>query len=193
MSAQRASSSAPATQRLRIDATTESEQIGNMSSPLKAAANALAPDAPPEVAAGFLLARGVCRMLIDLGFAPITEFAPSRGLRADVFAIGPKGEIWIVECKSSLPDFRSDRKWEGYLDWCDRFHFAVDEAFPQEVLPHEHGLILADAWRAEIVRESQVDQLAPARRKSLTLRAAQTAAIRLRSALDPGPSALSEC
>ena len=87
---------------------------------------------------------------------------------------------------------RSDRKWEGYLDWCDRFHFAVEETFPQEVLPHEHGLILADAWHAEIVRESQVDQLAPARRKSLTLRAAQTAAMRLRSALDPGPSALSE-
>jgi hypothetical protein len=147
---------------------------------------------PPEAAPGVLLARGVCRHLAELGFAPVTEFIPARGLRADVFATGPKGEIWIVECKSGLPDFRSDRKWTGYLEWCDRFLFAVDEGFPEEVLPAEHGLMRADAWGAEVVRPGGEAKLAPARRKALTLRAARVAALRLRGALDPGLPALSE-
>ena len=147
-----------------------------------------APEAPP----GALLARGACRLLIDLGFAPVTEFVPARGLRADVLALGPKGEVWIVECKSGLADYRSDRKWQGYLDWCDRFFFAVDAAFPEEVLPPDHGLIRADAWGAELVRESPLAPLAPARRKALTLRAARAAAERLRRALDPGAPGLSD-
>ncbi|MEO0679803.1 MAG: MmcB family DNA repair protein [Pseudomonadota bacterium] len=139
-----------------------------------------------------VLARGVCRGLIDLGFAPITEFVPARGLRADVFALGPKGEIWIVECKSGLPDFRADRKWHGYLDWCDRFFFAVDAEFPRDALPEEEGLMLADAWGAEVLREAQARPLAAARRKALTLKAARTASQRLRLALDPGAPALSD-
>ena len=149
--------------------------------------------ASPEPQPGVLLARGVCRLLIDLGFAPVAEFVPARGLRADVLALGPKGEIWIVECKSGMPDFRSDRKWPGYLDWCDRFFFAVDEAFPDAVLPPEQGLIRADAFGAEILRDpAEPRALAPARRKALTLKAARVASVRLRMALDPGLPALSE-
>ena len=152
-----------------------------------------APDAPPpeDTAPGFVLARGVCRGLIDLGFAPICEFVPARGLRADVFALGPKGEIWIVECKSGLPDFRSDRKWPGYLDWCERFFFAVDEAFPAEVLPEDQGLMRADGFGAEILRSPAPRPMAAARRKAMTLKAARVGAMRLRAALDPGLSALS--
>ena len=146
--------------------------------------------APPQP--GVLLARGVCRLLIDLGFAPIAEFVPARGLRADVFAAGPKGEIWIVECKSGLPDFRADRKWQGYLDWCERLFFAVDEDFPDAVLPPEQGLIRADAFGAEILRMPEERRMAPARRKALTLKAARTASLRLRAALDPGLQGLSE-
>jgi len=149
-------------------------------------------DAPPDAPPGMVLARGVCRALIDLGFAPVTEFAPSRGLRADVLALGPRGEVWIVECKSGLPDFRSDRKWPGYLEWCDKFFFAVDAAFPQQALPEEEGLMLADAWGAEVLREGPERPLAAARRKALSLRAARTAAERLRRALDPGAPALSD-
>ncbi|MFO7855784.1 MAG: MmcB family DNA repair protein [Paracoccaceae bacterium] len=141
---------------------------------------------------GVVLARGVCRHLLDLGFAPVTEFVPARGLRADVFAVGPTGEIWIVECKSGLADFRSDRKWPGYLAWCDRFLFAVDADFPQEVLPPETGLLLADGWGAEILRPAPEAKLAPARRKALVLRAARAAATRLRLAVDPGAPALSD-
>jgi len=109
-----------------------------------------------------------------------------------VFAVGPRGEIWIVECKSGLADFRSDRKWPGYLDWCDRFLFAVDADFPLEVLPPDAGLLLADGWGAEILRSAPEAKLAPARRKALTLRAARAAATRLRFELDPGAPALSD-
>lgn len=147
----------------------------------------------PDPQPGVLLARGVCRLLIDLGFAPVAEFVPARGLRTDVFALGPKGEIWIVECKSGLPDFRSDRKWQGYLEFCDRFFFAVDDAFPEGALPGNQGLIRADAYGAEILRQpAEPRSLPPARRKSLTLRAARVASVRLRQALDPGLPALSE-
>jgi hypothetical protein len=139
-----------------------------------------------DPAPGALLTRGVCRFLIDEGFAPAAEFAPARGLRCDVLALGPKGEIWVVECKSSLADFRSDAKWQGYLGWCDRFFFAVDEDFPDPILPEDHGLIRADAWGAGILRMPEARLLAPARRKALTLRFARGAAMRLRGAVDPG-------
>ncbi len=129
---------------------------------------------------GRRLARGAARHLAALGFASLAEFVPTRGLRVDLAALGPAGEIWIVECKSGRADFAADRKWQGYLPWCDRFYWAVDAAFPQDLLPGDTGLILADAWDAEILRHPPDTPLAPARRKALTLRIARTAADRLR-------------
>ena len=82
---------------------------------------------------GQRLARGVCRHLIGHDFAPVEEFAPERGRRVDVIALGPRGEIWVIECKSSRADFTSDAKWEGYLGWCDRYFWAVDAGFPTEL------------------------------------------------------------
>lgn len=145
-----------------------------------------------DIAPGFRLARGVSRFLVSCGFSPVTEFSPVRGLRTDVFALGPKGEVWIVECKSSLADYRSDRKWAGYLDWCDAYFFAVPEQFPQEVLPEEEGLIVADEYFADIVRDPLPRKLAGARRKALTLKFARHAALRLHGAIDPGVAALVE-
>lgn len=134
---------------------------------------------------GQVLARGVSRHLADLGFACIEEFVPARGLRVDVMALGPKGELWVVECKSGLPDFRSDAKWEGYLDYCDRFFWAVDAAFPVEVLPEGTGLIIADAYDAEVLRMGPEAKLAGARRKALTLKYGRDAARRLKGYQDP--------
>ena len=104
-----------------------------------------------DLAPGHVLARGVCRHLAAMDFACLTEFVPARGLRVDVMALGPKGELWVVECKSSRADFTSDRKWQGYLDWCDRFFWAVDADFPTDLLPDGSGLILADGFDAQIV------------------------------------------
>lgn len=140
---------------------------------------------------GQLLARGVCRHLRQHGYACVEELVPARGLRVDVMALGPKGEIWVVECKSSRADFQTDAKWQGYLDWCDRYFWAVDEAFPTELLPAETGLIIADPYDAEIIRMPPEDRLAGARRKVLTQKFARHAAQRLQAYRDPGVVAIS--
>ena len=134
---------------------------------------------------GVLIARDVCRHLRALGFTAITEFVPARGLRVDVIALGPKGEIWIIECKSSRVDFTSDHKWNGYLEWSDRFFFAVGPDFPVKILPDDAGVILADAYDAEIARLPEATPLAGARRTSLTRSFARAAATRLSRFNDP--------
>jgi len=134
---------------------------------------------------GQLLARGVCRHLLSYDFVSIEEFVPERGKRVDVMALGPKGEIWVIECKSSRADYTSDAKWEGYLDWCDRYFWAVDEAFPTDLLPDDTGLIIADAYNAEIIRMAPQVKLAGARRSVLMRKFARHAARRLHSLRDP--------
>jgi len=135
---------------------------------------------------GQKLARGVARYLRSLGYASLQEFVPMRGLRVDVMALGPKGEIWVIECKSSRADFQSDSKWRGYLEWCDRYFWAVDMGFPTDLLPEGTGLIIGDAYDAEIIRMGPEERLAPARRKKLTLKFARDAARRLHGLRDPG-------
>lgn len=115
----------------------------------------------------------------------LTEFAPARGLRVDVMSLGPKGEIWVIECKSSRADFTADRKWQGYLDWCDRYFWAVDADFPAGLLPEGSGLILADPWGAEIARMAPETRLAGARRNRLMRDFARAAAARLQCIADP--------
>lgn len=135
---------------------------------------------------GQRLARGVCRHLADLGFATLEEVTPERGKRLDVLALGPKGEFWVIECKSSRTDFMSDAKWTGYLEWGDRYFWAVDADFPVDLLPDDTGLIVADAYGAELVRLGPETKLAPARRKAVTQRFARLAALRLQGWRDPG-------
>ena len=132
-----------------------------------------------------LLARGVCRLLTSLGYASLTEFTLRNGRRADVMAIEPGGQTLIVEVKSSIEDFRSDRKWPEYLDFCDLFYFAVAADFPQELIPEDCGLMVADPYEATILRESPLDKINASRRRTLALRFAWTAAQRLAQYTDP--------
>ncbi len=148
--------------------------------------SAVLPTTPP-LSPGQRLARGTCRHLGTLGFACIEEFVPRSGLRVDVMALGPKGEIWVVECKSSRADFQTDRKWQGYLDWCDRFFWSVDAGFPVELLPDDTGLIFADDYDAELIRMAPEVKLAAPRRKLVTQIFARTAAQRLQTLRDPAP------
>lgn len=138
-----------------------------------------------QMAPGFEIARGVWRHLSTLNMTALTEYVPARGLRVDLVALTDKGEVWIIECKSSLADFRSDTKWQNYLEWCDRFFWAVPNDFPMEVLPDETGLILADRFDAAIVREAPLGKMAAARRKAMTLKIARTAMRRQLSWLEP--------
>ena len=109
----------------------------------------------------------------------------ASGRRADVVALTPDGCIWIVEIKSCLADLRADGKWRDYRDFCDRFFFAVPPDFPARHLPEETGLVLADGFGAEIVREAPEHRLAGARRKAVTLRFAHLAAYRHYALVDP--------
>jgi hypothetical protein len=144
----------------------------------------------PFVRPGQVLARGVCRHLRDHDFVTVEELVPTPGLRVDVMALGPKGQIWVIECKSGRADYIADQKWQGYLEWCDRFFWAVDTAFPTAILPQGTGLILADGYGAEIMAMGPEQPLAPARRKVVVQKFARHAASRLQALRDPGVSAL---
>ena len=121
----------------------------------------------------------------DHGLSTLAEFTLSSGRRVDVIGLDRHGLVTIVEIKTSLEDFRSDRKWPEYLEYCDRFFFAVPEGFPQEVLPEDFGLMAADPYGAVILRESPCLQLNAARRKAQNLRFGLTAAERLQRLVDP--------
>ena len=130
----------------------------------------------PETTAA--VTRGAVRLLTALGYAPLTEVTLPNGRRADLMAMGRRGEIFIVEVKSSLDDFRTDLKWHEYQPYCDAFAFAVGPDFPREVLPDEPGLIVADGFGGAVLREAPLAPLAGARRKALTLAFARLAALR---------------
>ncbi|WP_018182377.1 MmcB family DNA repair protein [Kaistia granuli] len=129
--------------------------------------------------------RGVGRLFRARGHAIVTELVLATGRRADVIALGPAGEITIVEIKSSIADFRTDGKWPDYAPYCDRLYFASHAGVPAEIFPEAAGLILADAYGAEILREAPHAPLVAARRKAMMLRFAQAAAHRLHGLFDP--------
>ena len=133
------------------------------------------------------LARGTGRLFATMNQASVVEFTVRNGRRADVLALDARGRFTIVEIKTSLADFRSDAKWTDYLEFCDFYYFAVPADFPREVLPAEHGLIVADRYDAEIVRRSPEAPMNAARRKAQTLRFARLAARLLRQLCDPAP------
>ncbi|MBD9528616.1 MmcB family DNA repair protein [Paracoccus sp. PAR01] len=146
---------------------------------------AIIPDDLPTARPGQRLQRGVARMLTALGHAALPEFVPVGGLRVDVISISPKGEIWVVECKSCRADFIGDRKWQGYLDYCDRFFWAVDTDFPDDLLPEDCGLIRADSWGAELLRMAPEVRLAGARRSRILRDIARVSTARLLAMTDP--------
>jgi hypothetical protein len=131
------------------------------------------------------LARGVCRALGALGYGALTEYPLISGRRVDVIAINGAGETVIVEIKTSTADYRSDRKWNEYLEFCDAFYFAVPSAFPIALLPSECGLLVADDYGAEILRRPAAQPMNGSRRRAQTLRLAVAAMQRLGRLIDP--------
>ncbi len=129
-----------------------------------------------------LVRRGVQRLLIEMGAVAIPELPLATGRRADLVALTRRGDIWIVEIKSSVEDFRVDRKWPEYRLWCDRFFFTTHPQVPQAIFPAECGFILSDGYGAEMLREAPEHRLAAPARKALTLRIAWAGAARLTAA-----------
>lgn len=129
--------------------------------------------------------RGVRRLFAQLGHATLPEVTLANGRRADVLALSSNGVLTIVEIKSCVADFRADRKWPDYRDFCDRFYFAAPDTMPVDILPEDCGLIVADAFGAAILRDANHHALTGARRKAVTLRFAHVAASTLHRLGDP--------
>lgn len=129
--------------------------------------------------------RGTGRLLAGLGFSVMPEMPLASGRRADLVALSPAGEVWIVEIKSSRADLRADRKWPIYRMHCDRLYFAAPPELEADIFPADAGLIAADAYGATILREAPEHRMSAATRRALTLRFARLAALRLHAHLDP--------
>ncbi len=131
------------------------------------------------------LARGVMRLLRNMGYGALAEFCLSSGRRVDVFALNRRGRVIVAEVKSSVADFRADDKWQHYVRFCDQFFFAVAESFPSDILPVDAGLIIADRFGEEIARDAPVNPMAAGLRQKETRRFALYAASRLNRVQDP--------
>jgi hypothetical protein len=131
------------------------------------------------------VARGTARLLRSLGFSCISELSLPSGRRADLVALNERGEIWIIEIKSSVEDLRADHKWEDYRAHCDRLFFAFTQDLPCEIFPKDTGLIVADAYGAHMLCEAPLHRLAAPTRKLMTVRFALVAGQRMNRLIDP--------
>src|SRR5258705_3956862 len=131
------------------------------------------------------IARGTARLLRSLGFSCISELPLPSGRRADLVALNDRGEIWIVEIKSSIEDLRADQKWEDYRMHCDRLFFAFTQDLPCEIFPAGTGLIIADAYCAHLHFHATEHRLPAPTRKLMTVRFAMAPAQRINRLVDP--------
>jgi hypothetical protein len=132
-----------------------------------------------------LIRRAAARLCVQLGWAPLHEVTLPNWRRADILALRPDGGFACIEVKSGPRDFLTDAKWHEYRDFSDALYFAVDEAFPQDMLPRETGLIVTADLDAVLVRDAPAHRLPPATRRTLTHRFATLAAMRLAGVEDP--------
>src|ERR1700694_5837755 len=138
--------------------------------------------------AALAVARGTKRLLHQFGFSAVSELPLPSGRRADLVALNNAGDIWIVEIKSSIEDFRADNKWTEYRAHCDRLFFATTMDVPCEIFPKDTGLIVADAFGAQVVCEAPAHRLHASTRRSMMLSFARAAAVRRAALADPtGP------
>ncbi|MEG2311907.1 DNA repair putative endonuclease MmcB [Brevundimonas sp.] len=126
-----------------------------------------------------VVTKGAARLVADMGYAPLTEVCLPNGRRADVLALGKKGDIIIVEVKSGIDDYRVDRKWQEYAPFCDAFYFAVAPEFPADILPLDVGFIVADGFGGAVIREAIPAPLAAARRKAMLIGFGRLSAFRM--------------
>ena len=132
-----------------------------------------------------MVARGTSRFLASVGFSCVEELLLPSGGRADLVAMNARGEIWIVEIKSSREDLRADRKWESYRIHCDRLFFAFPSELPCELFPLETGLIVADGYGAYLHCGAPEHRLPASTRKVMMIRFGVAAARRMSRLIDP--------
>lgn len=161
------------------------EHSGNNRDEMSSSMSHCRPPDPREPLRATTIIRGIFRLFTQLDYRALVEMPLANGRRADVVAVDRRGGIVLVEVKSSLADYRADSKWTTYLDYTDRFYFAVAPDFPVAALPVDTGLIVADAYEAAILRPAPQRPIAAPRRKAMLLAFARIAAGRLSGLIDP--------
>ena len=131
------------------------------------------------------IARGTSRLLRSLGFSCVSELSLPSGRRADLVAMNARGDIWIVEIKSSVEDLRADQKWHEYRAHCDRLFFAFMQDLPCEIFPPDTGLIITDGYGAHLHCDAPEHRLPAATRKSMIVSFGMLAAQRMNRLIDP--------
>lgn len=149
------------------------------------AVNLVPPSDGRQSQTALAVARGTARWLGSLGFSCISELPLPSGRRADLVALNGRGDLWIVEIKSSVEDLRADNKWQDYRAHCDRLFFAFPQDLPCEIFPAETGLIVADAYGAHLHCEAPEHRLPAPTRKQMTVRFGMAAALRINRLIDP--------
>lgn len=104
------------------------------------------PTKPARSLVAAALKKAAAFYLFRYGFAVTYELGvmPWGSRRADIVANKVSGKIVILEVKSSLADFRTDKKWRSYLDYCDKFMFCTTEDVYEKIkdeLPKEVGVV----------------------------------------------------
>ncbi len=163
--------------------------IEHSDSPLSAVPLSPKPDAIEDhqspLTGAAAVARGVARLFSRHDIMVLSEVSLPNKRRADLMGVDAKGQIVIVEIKVARGDLLGDNKWTEYLDYCDRFYWALPNDFDAspldrpDFMPERAGLIIADAYDAEMVRSAATHALAPARRKTETMRLARRSMQRL--------------
>lgn len=78
-------------------------------------------------------------------------------LRADVLAMAMNGYMVVVEVKSSVADFRSDKKMDQYTKYCNQSYVAcsaeVYAKIKDKVLP-SFGVIVVDGNRCYVAKKA---------------------------------------
>jgi len=164
---------------------------GIMPSPFRLIELGLPPDRRQSDTA-LAVARGTSRFLRSLGFSCVSELTLPSGRRADLVAMNARGDIWIVEIKSSVEDLRADQKWQDYRMHCDRLFFAFTQDLPCDLFPPDTGLIVADAYGAHLHCEAPEHRIAAATRKIMMVGFGLLAAQRMSRALDPQGHSIDE-
>ena len=149
------------------------------------AVNLMPPPDGRQSQTALAVARGTSRWLGSLGFSCISELPLPSGRRADLVALNGRGDLWIIEIKSSVEDLRADHKWQDYRAHCDRLFFAFPQDLPYEIFPAETGLIVADAYGAHLHCEAPEHRLPAPTRKLMTVRFGMAAAQRINRLIDP--------
>ncbi|CAD7049595.1 DNA repair protein MmcB-related protein [Pseudorhizobium endolithicum] len=132
-----------------------------------------------QSARAMMVRRGLQILLDEMRHATLPELVLANGRRADLVTVSEKGEIWIIEIKTSVEDFRVDCKWPDYRAYCDRLFFATHREVPLDIFPEECGLLLSDGYGAHLMRDAPDHRLAPATRKAVMLNFSRAAARRL--------------